>query len=145
MRFEKITIAEVNKLSKMFVETFNSAPWNDKWTMETATKRLSQMINCEEAYGIAAYEDEKLCGMILGAEEQYYNGVVFNIKEFCVSNEMRSMGLGKVILNEFETRLNERKINEITLLTSKDERTEGFYRKRGYKSENEMIIMKKKI
>lgn len=39
--------------------------------------------------------------MILGSEEQFYNGIMFNIKEFCVRNEMRNRGiLSKKIIEE---------------------------------------------
>nr|WP_243122875.1 GNAT family N-acetyltransferase [Haloimpatiens lingqiaonensis] len=102
MKFEEITLLDINELSNMYVETFNSPPWNDEWSIETASKRLYQMINCESFYGIKAYQQEILCGMILGSQEQFYNGIMFNIKEFCVKNEMRNKGIGTKILTEFE-------------------------------------------
>ena len=68
----------------MYVETFNAPPWNDAWTEETAGKRLGQMAAAETFYGICAFEEEVLCGMVLGFSEQFYDGVLFEIKEFCV-------------------------------------------------------------
>ena len=103
------------------------------------------MINCEDFYGIKAYQEEILCGMILGSQEQFYNGIMFNIKEFCVKNEMRNKGLGTNILIEFEKRLRDKKISEIVLFTSRDDGTEGFYHKRGLKSYNSMVMMGKQL
>lgn len=145
MDFKEITISEIGILADMYVHTFNSPPWNDEWTIETAYKRLHQMINCEGSYGLIAYKEEVLCGMILGSEEQFYNGVMFNIKEFCVKNEMRNKGLGTIILKEFEKRLKSKGITEIILFTSKEDGTEGFYHKRGLKSYNEMVMMGKQL
>ncbi|OPD23915.1 GNAT family N-acetyltransferase [Clostridium botulinum] len=145
MNFKEITISDIKEIADMYVTTFNSSPWNDEWTIETASKRLYQMINCESSYGLVAYEDKLICGMILGSEEQYYNSVMFNIKEFCVRNDVRSKGFGTKIFEEFENRLKNREITEIILLTSRDDRTEGFYKKKGLKSYNEMVLMGKQI
>lgn len=145
MRFKKIDLFSIKDLAAIYVETFNAPPWNDEWTIETASKRLHQMVNCEGFYGIMAYQDEELCGMILGSEEQFYNGVMFNIKEFCVKNEMRSRGIGTKILVEFEKQLKEKQILEIILFTSRDDGTERFYQKRGLESYNGMVMMGKQL
>ncbi|BAQ13056.1 acetyltransferase [Clostridium botulinum B2 128] len=145
MNFKEITISDIKEIADMYVTTFNSSPWNDEWTIETSSKRLYQMINCESSYGLVAYEDKLICGMILGSEEQYYNSVMFNIKEFCVRNDVRSKGFGTKIFEEFENRLKNRGITEIILLTSRDDRTEGFYKKKGLRSYNEMVFMGKQI
>ncbi len=145
MKFEEINLTDIEELAKMYVETFNSPPWNDEWSMETASKRLYQMINSEDSYGLKAYEDGLLCGMILGAKEQYYNGIMFNIKEFCVKNEIRNKGIGTRIFDEFEQRLKNNGITEIVLFTSRDDSTESFYKKRGLTSYNDMVMMGKQL
>jgi aminoglycoside 6'-N-acetyltransferase I len=145
MRFEEITLSDINEISKMYADTFNSPPWNDEWSIETASKRLKQMINCEDFYGIIAYEDDVLCGMILGSEEQFYDGIMFNIKEFCVKNELRNKGIGTKILTEFEKRLKDKGVTEIILFTSRDDGTEGFYLRRGLKAYNGMVMMGKEL
>lgn len=145
MNFKEITTSDIKEIADMYVETFNSPPWNDEWTIETASKRLHQMINCESAYGLVAYEDEVICGMILGSEEQYYNGIMFNIKEFCVRNNIRNKGFGTKILEEFEKCLKGKGITEIILFTSKDDGTKGFYEKMGLHSYNEMVMMGKQF
>ena len=39
LEYKIITLYDVNDLAKMYVETFNSEPWNDRWTIDTASKR----------------------------------------------------------------------------------------------------------
>ena len=43
------------------------------------------MINTEDSYGLCAYQGGVLCGAMLGCMEQFYNGIMFNVKEFWVS------------------------------------------------------------
>ena len=145
MYYEEITLDHLEGLAGLYVETFNSEPWNDEWSRSTATKRLQQMINTEDSYGLCAYEDGVLCGAILGCTEQFYNGKMFNIKEFWAKNSMRGQGLGTQIFSEFEKRLKEKQVEQIILFTSRGDFTEHFYHKQNMKSNPGMIFMEKRI
>lgn len=72
MKFNEITLLDINELANMYIETFNSPTWNDEWTIENASKRLHQMIHCEDFYGIKAYQEEGL---------KSYNSMVMMGKE----------------------------------------------------------------
>ena len=145
MDYEEITIDHLDELVSLYVETFNSEPWNDKWTTSTATKRLHQMVNTEDSYGLCVYQDGVLCGAILGCMEQFYNGIMFNVKEFWVKNGMRGRGIGTQIFSEFEKTLKERQVGAIILFTSKGDFTEHFYHKQNMKSNPQMVFMEKKL
>lgn len=145
LEYKIITLDDVKELAEMYVETFNSEPWNDRWTIDTASKRLHQMINVEDFCGILARKDHILCGMILGSKEQFFDGIMLNIKEFCVNNRMRGQGLGTEIFREFETRMKEEGVKEIILFTSKGDYTEHFYHKQGLESYNELTLMGKQL
>lgn len=70
-----------------YMETFNSEPWNDRWT--------------------------------LGSMEQFFNGIMSNVKKFWGKNGMRGLGIGMEIFKEFERRIVKNGVNEIILFTSK--------------------------
>lgn len=145
MEYNEINIEDVSDLVEIYIETFNSSPWNDKWTVETASKRLIQMINSECFYGLISSENNKVNGLILGHEEQFYDGLMFNVKEFCVKHELRGVGLGRKIFEEFEERLYKKGVNEIILLTCRSNETETFYKKRGLEEYRDLLIMGKKL
>ena len=48
-----------------------------------------------------------MCGAVLGATEQYYDGLMFEVKEYWVKNEMRGKGIGSKLFAEMEKRLRE--------------------------------------
>lgn len=145
MRFEELNKNHLGEISGLFVKAFNGPPWNEAWSIETSSKRLSRMIGYEGAYGLVAYEDKKLVGMVLGHEEQFYNGVVFEIKEFCVDITLGSKGIGTKMYNELEGRLKDIGIEEISLVTCRSDKTIGFYEKQGFKVSDNIIIMNKSI
>ena len=86
-----------------------------------------------------------MCGAIIGCMEQFYNGIMFNVKEFWIKNGMRGNGIGTQIFAEFEKKLKEKQVSEIILFTSKGDFTEHFYHKQNMKSNPQMIFMHKKI
>lgn len=145
IKYKELTKEHINEIAEIYVRAFNSEPWNDVWTIESASKRISQMINCEGFDGLVAYEDEKMVGMILGNHEFYYNGMHFHIKEFCVDLTLRGKGAGSKLIEEFTKRLKNKGINEIILFTSRGDGTEGFYKKHGFESFEGMVIMGKEI
>ena len=145
LEYKNISLDDLNDLAEIYVETFNSEPWNDKWTIDTASKRLHQMINVEDFCGILARKNDILCGMILGSKEQFFDGMMLNIKEFCVKNGMRGHGIGSEIYKEFEIRMKTEGIKEIILFTSKGDFTEHFYHKQGLESYSGLTFMGKKL
>lgn len=143
--YKETALSELDEMATLYIETFNSEPWNDNWTMDTAKKRLYQMINTEDFYGLCAYKDDLLCGVILGGMEQFYNGMMFNVKEFWVKNGMRGLGVGTGIFRELEYRLKEKGVNEIILFTSKGDYTEHFYHKQNMITNDNMVFMVKQL
>lgn len=103
------------------------------------------MINTEVAYGLCAYQNGVMCGAIMGCLEQFYNGIMFNVKEFWVRNGMRGCGIGTQIFLEFENRLKEKQVSEIILFTSKGDFTEHFYHKQNMKTNLNMVFMEKQL
>ena len=143
--YKEVTLDILDELAHLYVETFNSEPWNDQWTICTAAKRLHQMINAEDSYGLCVYQNGVICGAIIGCMEQFYDGIMFNVKEFWVAKDMRGCGLGTQIFSEFEKRLKEKRVNEIILFTSKGDFTEHFYHKQNMKTNLNMVFMEKQL
>lgn len=145
MQYKKLTEDDIPKLIPLYIESFNAAPWQDQWTAETAGKRLRQMLRRESAYGLVAYDEQGIRGMVMGDEEQFYYGPQFQIREFCVDNNRRGQGLGTAIYQELERRLQQRGICEIVLYTLHHPAAEGFYQRLGLETSQDIVFMSKKL
>ena len=126
----------------LYVSVFNSEPWNDSWTDETAAERIEYMMKTGTFIGKALYRENDLKGFIFGQKERSYDGMHFQIVEFCVRTAEQKKGYGKALLKALEAALTEAGIVNIYLLTSKGERTEGYYRHNGFFTAEGMILMK---
>ncbi len=145
MEYREIGIKDAGDMAGLFMRAFNAPPWNDEWTLETASERLEMMLDGRAAYGIAAYSDEKLCAMAVGCFERYCEKLVFNLREFCVERELKGRGVGTEFFRELENRLIEKGADEITLNTLRGDDTEIFYIRQGMKNETDMTVMTKRL
>lgn len=145
MKFKIMTRDDLDQVAKLYVEAFNGAPWYDQWTIETAKKRLGQMIGCEESLGIMAYEDKKVIGLALGNKEYYYDAVHFHLKEVCVDPTIKGQGIGSKIIEEVVKSVKAEGITEILLWTLKCNEMKGFYEKQDFQVADELMIMKRKL
>ena len=145
MEYRELNETHLKDMATLFVKAFNTYPWNEEWTEEIAYKRLAQMISCDGFYGMVVIKDSRIVGMIFGRQEQYYNGVIFEIKEFCVDITLGIKGLGTQVYNVFENRLKEMGIKEIVLNTCRSDKTIGFYEKQGFKVSDNIVVMNKKV
>lgn len=142
MEYKELTDDQLKDAAELFQTSFNSPPWNDQWTKETAFQRLSAMLHAENAFGLALYEENQLRGMMLGHIEEYYDGREFLLKEFAIDNAQRGKGYGTLLMAEAKKRLKEQNVKRIVLVTLSDDRTVGFYRHQGFETDTDAVVMK---
>lgn len=138
---ELITEEMLEPISKLFINTFNDDPWNDDWTLETAQTRLQDIYHTPRFEGMVLVDNKKIVAMIMGRGEQYFDGIHFQILEFCVEQSVQRKGYGSRLLNRFMEYLLNKNIQGIYLLTMHGESTEGFYEKNGFAVDKKMCLM----
>lgn len=142
--FKLMDISKLEEYTNLFVRVFNNPPWCDSWTYQTAKKRIHDMMSAPTFFGLSLYKDNTCIGIIFGQKEQFYNGVHFQIQEFCIDTNYQSMGYGTKLLNEFISKLESIEVYQVYLITSKGEKTEKFYNHKGFETSKNMIVMFKK-
>jgi aminoglycoside 6'-N-acetyltransferase I len=131
--------------AKLYVEVFNAPPWNDKWTIETATNRLTDIFYTPNFEGVIYVEEGQIKGAIFGNYEQFYDGLHYNLREMFVSTELQGTGIGSKLLIEFENHLRDIGVTTLILFTGKGNQTCEFYLKNGFSEWTSMAIMGKDI
>ncbi|MDT8717696.1 GNAT family N-acetyltransferase [Clostridium sp. 19966] len=133
------------KCTELYIRVFNSKPWNDEWTLETAYKRLSDIYISPNFEGVLYLENNEIKGAILGTYEQFYNGIHYNLRELFISNELQGQGIGSKLLRELEAHLKKMGVTTIILFTSKGNNTSKFYLKNNYLNLDSMAMIGKDI
>lgn len=142
---EKITEDKINEIADSYISVFNDEPWNDSWQSEQAIERLTDIFNTPKFDGAVEIINGKIAAVIMGRGEKYFDGVHFQILEFWVDKTMQRKGIGGKLLNEFTNHLKNNEIHNCFLITLRGERTEGFYKKHGYKTDEYLCLMQDDI
>ena len=143
--YKEIQMDDLKEIVPSYIESFNSEPWNDHWSEQTAYQRLSMMLSSPVAYGICAYSQNQFYGAVIGEKEQYDDGLIYRIKEFWIDNQLRGKGIGTQIYHDLQARLLRQEIIRIELDTIRNHNAEGFYRKIGFEEKKDIISMSKNI
>lgn len=139
--FKEISLEIIEECAQLYVETFNSEPWNDEWEVDTAYHRLKDIYNTPGFYGLVAVEDSIIIAAVFGCTEFWYKGKTYDLKEMFVKNGMRGNGIGSKLLNALNSRLLDRGVSAAHLFTAEGDLTEKFYHKNGYERISGMIMM----
>jgi len=135
----------IEKCAELYVNVFNAEPWNDKWTIETAYKRLNDIYSTPNFVGVLYVENSDIKGAIFGNCEQFFDGMHYNLKEMFVSTELQGIKIGTKMLKILEEQILEPDVNTIYLFTSKGNKTSKFYIKNNFDQWDSMAMMGKGI
>lgn len=138
-----ITFDKMEQCIELYINVFNSEPWNETWTYQTAKERLTDLLQTPKFLGFLLYENGNLIGFIAGNSKKTYKGLTFYLAELCVNNQIQGKGYGSKLLLCLEDELKKRDIQSLYLLTANGGLAEAFYLKNGYSKNDNRIVMKK--
>ncbi|MCY6957736.1 GNAT family N-acetyltransferase [Clostridium brassicae] len=145
---DRIKLFKENSLkesAKLLMSTFNKEPWNEKWTFETAFKRLEETYKTPNFKGWIYEKDGNIVGVIMGNCEQWYEGTQYYIKDFFVDTNIQKQGIGSKLLKHLEEELKTLGVKFIHFWTLKGGETEKFYKNNGYELPDTLTLMTKNL
>lgn len=145
MEYKLLVEEDLSKCTETFIEVFNDAPWNDKWTFSQAKKYLLDFYQTPGFLGVLAIENDEILGCILGVNRVWWSGDEFFINEMYVKQQQQNKGIGRALLNHLIKELDNNKINNIVLLTDRGIPAEEFYKKNGFEEIERIIFLHKNI
>ncbi len=133
--------SDLEECARLFVSVFTKAPWKDNWTTESARQRLSEIHRTPGFVGLVLCEKDEIIGFALGYCEERSGMKEYSLQEMCVRNNKQRKGIGAKLLSNLQKKLKEMGVEHIYLITMKDTAAAYFYTKKGYRTNQRMIIM----
>ena len=133
MIIRELSIADLEKIKKLFVSVFSSPPWEEDWSdEEQLDEYLKDLIEVRNSLIYGLYEDD-LVGISIGRIKHWCGGTEYFIEEMCIRNDHQGKGYGKEFFSLIEDKLKERGLNQIYLTTDRDKPAYRFYKKLGFR------------
>lgn len=125
----------------LYMAVFNGPPWHDRWTRETARRRLSDLFHTPGFAGWVLMDAGEPLGFAAGRIEQWYDAQHYYLAEMCVRTEIQGRGIGSRLIARMEQELVTMGVDRAYLLTMTGGQAEAFYTKNGYRTSMRMIMM----
>ena len=133
MIIRELSIADLEKIKKLFVSVFSSPPWEEDWSdEEQLDEYLKDLIEVRNSLIYGLYEDD-LVGISIGKIKHWCGGTEYFIEEMCIRNDHQGKGYGKEFFSLIEDKLKDRGLNQIYLTTDRDKPAYRFYKKLGFR------------
>lgn len=129
----------------LMMSAYNDEPWHNRWTMETATTYLLELVDHRRFVGFTVWKEDKLIGAAFCHEKTWWNNDELFIDEFYIAPQHQRQGYGKKLFQSIEQYIREKSLEGITLLTNARMPTTRFYQKNGLAAAEQIIFMYKKI
>ena len=141
MEYKAIQEDDLSSCVEIFISVFNSPTWNEGWTVTTALRRLTEIVNTPDFVGIKVSSDERMLGFVMGYVESSDDGSDYYLKEMCIVPGKQRQGIGTALLEEMKKTLVSMGVRKLYLLTSRDGPVVQFYQRNGFFTSNKMIVM----
>lgn len=134
MEYRQAGPEDIRALVNAMARAYSEEPWNETWTDERAERRVRAILGNYQAMGLAAVENGKVIGGLLGYVDPYAEEDFFFVSEIFVIPARKKQGIGKGLLAALEPILREKAIGVIQLISIEDNET--FYGKCGLSRDN---------
>ena len=141
MQYRVYKEADIEELAKAMSEAYSEEPWNEKWSLDRAVRRVQAILGNFQSIGLVAEVEDAIIGGLLGYVDPYADEDVFYVSELFVVPQYKRHGIGRELINELEKELNKKGISVVQLMSI--EPNEEFYGKCGLSKDDVSVLFKR--
>ena len=142
MECRRLSDKDINEISKLYVDYYNNHE-DGCWTLEKATKRISQYITMNDSMCLGIYENQNLIGFVLGYYKVFDDIIGYYLEEIVIDGKFQNKGHGSFLIKELEKIVDSDGASIIELSSVNDEKHMHFYKKLGFFVSKNIILMGK--
>jgi len=141
----KITIDDIDEITELYVNTYKQEPWNENWSKEVAMEKIKDAIENNNGENYCINKENKIIGVMFGRRNYFIDKKELYIDDYFIEYNNQRKGIGKYFLEYIEKDLKNKNYSSMILLTRKSFPSELFYKKNGFGTVPNMILMHKTI
>ncbi len=113
-RIEALREEHLDECAHLYVSTFNAEPWNQRWTLETAQKKLAWTLGVPGFLGWVLSLGDGIVAFAAGYRQQEDEGEVFYLAILCVGPKAQGTGMGSRLTGHLEGELGKQGVKRST-------------------------------
>lgn len=145
MTIQPVTENDIENCAKVFVDTYNHAPWNYQWKHIDALNYLKEYYSSAQFKGFILYDNGVFAGAVFAHTKTWWTGRQLYIDELFIAPHAQKKGYGKALMNYAERYAMENGLVAITLMTHKFMPSMKFYEGIDYIHAQPLVILFKHV
>lgn len=141
MKYKVIDEKDIDGLANAMSMAYSEDPWYEQWSNERAVRRVKAIMSNFQSVGLAAIENDRVVGGLLGFVDPYAEQDFFYVSELFVIPEKKKNGVGRSLIQELESIIRKKNISVIQLMSI--EPNETFYEKCGLSKDDVSVLFKR--
>lgn len=141
MTIQPLTENDLENCAKVFVQTYNQAPWNYHWQFNDAVNYLTEYYSSTQFKGFLLYDDDVFAGAMFAHTKTWWTGAQLYIDELFIAPNSQKKGYGKALMNYAEQYARDNGLRTITLMTHKFMPSMKFYEGIDYVHAQPFVIL----
>lgn len=137
--------SDLEACARLLIEAYNAEPWNNHWTMETATRYLTEFASCDQFVGFVVYQDDAMIGAMFAHRKTWWTNDELFVDELYIAPRLQRQGFGESLLEHAEQYAKSQNLAGLTLLTNKYFPAKRFYEKHNYTLAEHVVYMYKVV
>lgn len=143
MLIKKAARKDLKNVGELMLKEFKKPPFNERVSIDAVLKSLDFYFKI--GHILIAISENKIVGVIVFKFERFWEGKIMLIEDLVVLDKFRSKGVGSALLNKTESIARKNKIKSISIHTNRKSSAVGFYIKRGYRIQSNVVLLAKHI
>ena len=145
-QLKMISESDLEICAEIYTAAFTAPPINYHWITHAKARRyINDLTRTPGSIGYTYLIDGETAAFCIGTLDNYFDGNIYEIREFAVNPKHQRGGTGSAFLKELETKLAGYEVMAISLNTSQNLPAFGFYLKNGYEEVTENVSLTKWI
>lgn len=131
---------DINSAATLMCRVYGEPPFNEKWSLDRAKKRIAAFLSGTSTRGYAMIIDTAIVGYLFGRMGMAVNGDIFFVNEMYVDPKYQRKGCGSMALNQLAEELKKENVIRIELHTLSEDIS--FYEKNGFSPSSYLYLEK---
>ena len=135
MNIRPFELNDVNDCIDDFIQSFNSPPWNEKWSRKRAHEYVNDVLNTPKFIGFILSNGNENVAYALCFKKYWWNKndrCKLYVELFFTKPAYQQSGYGTMLLEHMEEYAKENELRSIMLFTQKDKPAYHFYAKNDF-------------
>ncbi len=136
--------ANLDAAANILSRAYSAPPWNEDWSAEAATERVSQLLAAPRRIAAAALDAAvQPVGFAIGTWRRHHKGQLLYVEEIAVLPEAQGVGVGTALLAAITDAARKAGCERIWLVSQRVGKVSDFYRRNGFVTSDHLDVYTK--